>query len=158
MPQVTIHYDTFADPAHLAENDRELLNAATAVLPQSYSPYSQFRVAAAVRMEDGEIITGVNTENAAYPVCICAERSVLAAAASRQPGKRVVSMAITVGSPRRTVDAPATPCGGCRQVLLEHETRFRAPIRLVLRGETGPTWVFDSVKGLLPFGFSGNDL
>ncbi|MEL7163643.1 MAG: cytidine deaminase, partial [Bacteroidota bacterium] len=117
---------------------------------------SNFRVAAAARLQDGTIVTGWNTENAAYPMCLCAEPATLAAAASTRPGMPVVAMAITVRSAGKTISEPASPCGSCRQQLHEHETRFGQPMKLILRGETGPVLVFDSAGHLLPFGFSGD--
>ncbi|MEM9259221.1 MAG: cytidine deaminase [Bacteroidota bacterium] len=112
--------------------------------------------AAAARLADGTVVTGWNTENAAYPMCVCAEPATLAAAASQRPGMPVVAMAITVKSGGQPLDQPASPCGSCRQQLHEHETRFGQKIRLILRGETGPIFVFASAGDLLPFGFSGD--
>ncbi|MCP9236855.1 cytidine deaminase [Lewinella sp. JB7] len=153
--QLTVSYTEFPDPADLPAADRELLDAATTALPTSYAPYSNFRVAAAARLRDGTIVTGANIENAAYPMCICAEPNALAAAASLKPGMPVVSMAVTVKAPGRILSAPASPCGSCRQILSEHESRFGHQLRLILRAETGPTYVFDRASDLLPFGFSG---
>lgn len=156
MPTHVITYAAHADPANLPAPDRELLQAATAALPHAYAPYSNFRVAAAARLEDGTVVTGWNTENAAYPMCVCAEPATLAAAASLRPGMPVVAMAITVRSPSQEVTTPASPCGSCRQQLSEHEARFGADIRLILRGESGPVYVFERARDLLPFGFSGD--
>jgi cytidine deaminase len=155
MPTHIISYDSFSSPAELDKSDQELLAIAQSALPNSYSPYSKFKVAAAARLEDGTIVTGWNTENASFPMCICAEPATLAAAASQRPGMPVVAMAITVKSGSVVVDQPASPCGSCRQQLLEHETRFKSKMKLVLHGETGPVHVFESAGDLLPFGFSG---
>ncbi|MTB49424.1 cytidine deaminase [Lewinella sp. W8] len=155
MPTHTIQYEEYASPEAMSAADQQLLAAATASLAHSYSPYSNFKVAAAARLEDGTVVTGWNTENAAYPMCICAEPATLAAAASQRPGMPVVAMAITVKSPSMELREPASPCGSCRQQLREHETRFRTPMRLILRGESGPVYVFSSAGDLLPFGFSG---
>ncbi|THH39445.1 cytidine deaminase [Neolewinella litorea] len=153
--QLTVSYTEFPDPAELPAADRELLVAATRALPASYAPYSNFRVAAAARLEDGTVVTGGNIENAAYPMCICAEPNAMAAAASLRPGMPVVAMAITVQAPGRVLDTPASPCGSCRQILSEHESRFGHSLRLILRGEGGPVYVFERATTLLPFGFSG---
>ncbi len=155
MPSLTITYEAFSALGDLTDEDRELLKLAEAALEHSYSPYSNFRVGAAARLADGQTVAGWNTENAAYPMCLCAEPAVLAAAAARAPGVPVVSLAVTVRSPRRIVDRPASPCGSCRQQLAEHEGRFRSKMRLILRGQTGPIYVFESASDLLPFGFSG---
>ena len=153
--QATIAYQAFDSPEELPPQDQALLTAAAAALPHSYAPYSNFKVAAAALLEDGTTVTGANIENAAYPMCICAEPNTLAAAASVRPGMPVVAMAITVRAPGRILSAPASPCGSCRQILSEHESRFGHRLRLILRAETGPAYVFASAGDLLPFGFSG---
>lgn len=155
MPEHTIKYESFAEPEGLSEADRELLAAASEALQHSYSPYSNFKVGAAARLEDGTIARGWNTENAAYPMCICAEPAALAAAANLRPGMAVTAMAVTVKSSMQIVNTPASPCGSCRQQLTEHEGRFGTKLRLILRGETGPVFVIASAADLLPFGFSG---
>jgi cytidine deaminase len=155
MPTHTISYNSFATPEDLASEDQQLLATAKSALPNAYAPYSNFRVAAAARLEDGTVVAGWNTENAAYPMCLCAEPATLAAAASQKPGMAVVAMAITVKSLNQVLDQPASPCGSCRQQLTEHEGRFGKPMKLILRGEEGPVFVFDSVGDILPFGFSG---
>ncbi len=155
MPIHAITYDSFSTPEDLNVEDQDLLATAKAALSNSYSPYSNFQVAAAARLEDGTVVTGWNTENAAYPMCLCAEPSALAAAASQRPGMPVVAMAITVRSANQVLDQPASPCGSCRQQLHEHESRFEVRMKLILRGEEGPVFVFDSAGDILPFGFSG---
>lgn len=155
MPTHQISYESFSAPEALGPSDQELLAAAKAALPNSYSPYSNFQVAAAALLEDGTVVTGWNTENAAYPMCLCAEPSTLAAAASQRPGMPVVAMAITVKSANQVLNEPASPCGSCRQQLAEHEGRFGTKMKLILRGEEGPVFVFESAGDILPFGFSG---
>jgi len=155
MPTHTITYTRHDTLRDVHESDKALLAAARAALPNAYAPYSNFRVAAAARLEDGTVVTGWNTENAAYPMCLCAEPATLAAAASQRPGMAVVAMAITVKSPNRILNKPASPCGSCRQQLAEHEGRFGIKIKLILRGEKGPVFIFESAEDLLPFGFTG---
>lgn len=131
---------------------------AVATRANAYAPYSRFQVVAAARLADGETVAACNTENAAYPMCLCAERAALAAAASRQPNGNVVAMAITVKSPSQVLKVPASPCGACRQVLAEHEQRHGHQMRLILRAEEGPFYVLDTASGLLPLGFSAEFL
>ncbi len=152
---LTLNFQEYVDSRQLAPQDAELLSRATAALPNSYSPYSKFKVAAAARLEDGTVVAAANTENAAYPMCICAEPNAMAAAAALRPGMPVVAMAITVKAPGKILDSPASPCGSCRQILSEHEGRFGHSMRLILRGETGPVYLFERASHLLPFGFSG---
>ena len=156
MPTHTITYQSFAGPEDLPEQDRNLLERAAEALEHAYAPYSKFRVGAAARLADGSTVLGWNTENAAYPMCLCAEPAALAAAASARPGMAVAALAITVRSPSQVLNTPATPCGSCRQQLLEHEARFGSPVRLILRGEAGPVYVFSAAGDLLPFGFAGS--
>jgi cytidine deaminase len=156
--QLEISYTRYENAAELPESMAALLREASAALAKSYSPYSRFRVAAAARLRNGEVFSGANTENAAYPMCLCAERAALAAAAAAYPQEPVVAMAITVTGADWEVTEPAAPCGSCRQVLSEHEDRHNQPLQLILRGTTGPILVFDSAGSLLPFGFGGRFL
>jgi cytidine deaminase len=135
---------------------RELLEAAGEALQHSYVPYSHFRVGAAVRLDTGTIVSGFNMENASYPVCMCAEQTTLAAARTQHVGHVITAMAITVQARERIIRTPATPCGQCRQLLLEQERINGQPFPLVLRGTEGPIWVFERAADLLPYGFSGD--
>lgn len=153
-----IIYQVYPSSDALPAPDRELLEQARRALENSYSPYSHFKVGAAVRFANGEMLGGANYENAAYPMCICAEQAVLAAAASRFPGEPVVAIAITVQNPHKPVAAPAAPCGACRQVICETEQRNRRPMRVILQGETGPVFVFEKGGDLLPLSFGGDYL
>jgi len=107
MPTHQITYASYPDATGLSPADRDLLAAARAALPHSYSPYSNFKVAAAALLQDGTLVTGWNTENASYPMCICAEPATLAAAASARPGMPVVA----ASSSTSTKPASANRCG-----------------------------------------------
>ena len=90
-------------------SDRELYEQAVAVSARAYAPYSRFLVGAAARARDGSVFLGVNVENAAYPLGVCAEKSALTAAVTAGCGPgNLEAIAIT-----------AAPCGGCRQWLVE---------------------------------------
>ena len=153
--KIILTYDEYAQENDLPTADRTLLETARNILNTSYAPYSQFQVAAAVRLQNGAVLTGANTENAAYPMCLCAERAALAAASSQHPGVAVSAIAITIRNQKMTIQQPAAPCGACRQVLAEYEDRGEQPIRVILQGETGPVICFAQARDLLPFGFSG---
>lgn len=155
---LTIHFEEFESTDELPEADRRLLQAAKASLETAYAPYSGFQVGAAVRLENGEILTGANQENAAYPMCLCAERVALAAALAAYPQSPVRSIAVTVRYPRKKVTLPATPCGACRQVIAETEDRFGQVMSVLLQGESGAILKFRAGRDLLPLGFSGNTL
>ena len=154
--QTTIlQYDSAAE---LSTADALLLRHAQDALRLSYSPYSRFQVGAAVHMQNGEILEGANYENAAYPLCICAEQSLLAAASARFPGIAVESLAITIHSETKNIDRPAAPCGACRQVICETEQKNKQSIRVILQGETGPIVVIEKGSDLLPLAFDGSFL
>lgn len=137
---LTIDY-TETSKNNLGPEDIELLEQAVKAAESAYAPYSQFRVGAAVRLDNGHVLCGNNQENASFPAGICAERSVVFYAHANFPANRILTIAIT-----------ASPCGVCRQVLLESEKRGGVPIRVLLAaGEQ--VLIFKSVKDLLPFGF-----
>ena len=148
----------YSNSEELPPAERELLEAAKEALDLAYAPYSGFNVGAAARLENGEIVKGSNQENAAYTMCICAERVALSAVSSNYPEVPVVSMAVTVRHQEKVINQPATPCGACRQVIRETEQRFDQPIQIILQGETGEVYVFKSVEGLLPLSFDNSFL
>ncbi len=156
--EIKFTLNIFEDPAELTAEDGGLLKKAAEALQNSYSPYSGFKVAAAVLLENGEIVTGTNQENASFPVGICAEGTALSAVSAMYPNTVIKCIAITVKSESRLVDHPVAPCGVCRQRILEYENRFKSPIRLIMMGESGGVYSVNSVKDILPLHFSKYDL
>ncbi len=154
----SFEYEWFESTAGLSRDDKDLLEAARIALAKAYAPYSHFRVAAAARLEDGRIISGANQENAAYPMCLCAERVVLAAVESLAPGATVTALAICIHNQQQVVREPAAPCGACRQVIHEKEQRQQRPMRILLQGQEGPVIALKTGKDLLPFAFGGEFL
>ncbi|GJM31980.1 MAG: cytidine deaminase [Saprospiraceae bacterium] len=146
--------EVYEDPANLIKQDFNLLVAAKEALVKSYAPYSGFQVAAAAILEDGTVISGANQENAAYPMCLCAEQVCLAAVRSVQPQGKIVAMAITVHNAQNPATQPAAPCGACRQVLSETEDRQQSPVKIIFAGESGEVYVVASAKSLLPLSFN----
>lgn len=144
-----------ADECSISE--KALLLAAERATRSSHSPYSKFRVGAALLLEDGSVIEGSNQENASFPVGFCAERTALSAKASIAPKKKIKAIAIRVRSEIKKVNQPAAPCGICRQVLLESEDIQKQNIRVIMQGESGPVLIFESVKDLVPFYFGASD-
>jgi cytidine deaminase len=136
----------------LSSLDRELIEAAKEATNRSYSPYSKFSVGAAVRLVNGIVLTGNNQENAAYPSGLCAERVTLFYANSRYPNIAIDTLAIAAQKDNKYSDIPITPCGACRQVLLECEHRYKHSIRILLYGEKG-IYEIKSVNDLLPLQF-----
>ncbi len=141
----------------LPQQDQELVNHAIEAAKNAYAPYSQFHVGAALRLDNGTVITGNNQENAAYPSGLCAERVALFAANAQYPDIPVVAMAIVAMKDGQVTPTPVTPCGACRQVMIETEVRFEHPIKLILYGAEN-ILVVDSVRELLPLSFTASEL
>ena len=156
--EIKIRVRVFKSLSDLNPADLALMEAAKGALNNSYAPYSQFKVAAAVLLENGEMLTGTNQENASYPAGICAEGTVFSAASAMHPNVAVKKMAVTVKSANRIVSHPVSPCGICRQRILEYETRFNSSIEIIMMGEEGEIYVVNSVRDLLPLHFSKSDL
>jgi len=141
----------------LTIEDQEIISRAMNAAKASWSPYSGFSVGAALRLEDGTIVTGANVENAAFPSGICAEHTALSAAASNFPEVPPVAMAITALNKGKQVLMPVAPCGKCRQVIAETENRYNRAIKLFLAGKEKIT-IIEIGSDLLPLVFSQKDL
>ena len=137
----------------LTETQTALIDKAKAISETAYAPYSQFQVGAAVLLENGEIITGNNQENVAFPSGLCAERTAMFYANAQYPDVAVCAVAIAAQTGGQWLEKPISPCGACRQSLLESETRFGRDIQVLLYGSKQIIRI-DSIKSLLPFAFS----
>jgi cytidine deaminase len=151
-------YLDFDSPGELPAEDRELLAKAKEALHTSYSPYSRYKVGAAVRLQNGNVYTGSNQENAAFPSGLCAERVAVFTAAAANPGIPIQAVAITSSSSDFPVTNPVSPCGACRQVMIEYETRNNHKIRLILAGEQGIVRIIEGIETLLPLYFNEKGL
>jgi len=154
---ITLSFEEFSDPEELSTEDRILLNEAIAAAANAYAPYSDFRVGAALRLESGKIFKGANVENAAFPSGICAERSAISASVSNYPDDKPNAIAIAAFNEEGLTDEPVTPCGNCRQVIAEEESRSSTRIKLILGGKKR-IYVIESIGTLLPMQFSKNNL
>lgn len=144
--------------SELSPADRTLIEAAQAATYRSYAPYSNFRVGAAAKLSNGEVLTGSNQENASFTTGTCAERCLVFHANAEYPEAAVEVIAIAArNSEGQFTLSPISPCGACRQVLSEVELRYEKPIRVLLYG-TDFCYIFDSIKDLLPFGFDSKVL
>ena len=138
----------------LTPEERSLIEQAIEGTNRSYSPYSLFHVGAALKLQNGVTFIGCNQENAAFPAGICAERSAIFAAGAQYPDQPVIMLAIAARSREGEFTyEPVSPCGTCRQVLIETETRFQHPIRILLYGQRC-VYVLDSIKQLMPLSFT----
>lgn len=154
---IEINYTECDSIDELTAGDAVLVKKAREASKNGWAPYSNFHVGAAVFLENGEIITGNNQENAAYPSGLCAERVALFSANANNPGSAIVSMAVSAFNKNGLTIQPVKPCGACRQAILESETRFEKPIRIILDG--GETiMVLDGIHNLLPLSFGKESL
>ena len=150
--EIKIAYQEFDSLNELNQEDLLLAKAAIDATSRSYAPYSNFNVGAALMYADGEIIQGSNQENAAYPSGLCAERTALFYASSRRPDTPIISLAIAAAQNGKLCDIPATPCGACRQVMAQYQTKSGRPMRVLLVG-ADKIWRFEKVDDLLPLIF-----
>ncbi len=155
--KITTEIKQYNSLDELPSDEIMLIHKAREAAQKSYSPYSNFKVGAALLLENGEVITGNNQENAAYPSGLCAERTAIFWANSQYPDVAIKTMAITAVKKGETVATPLSPCGSCRQVMIETETRYKTDIKTILDSR-GEIWVLDSARELLPLFFEGKDL
>ena len=141
----------------LTEEQRAVVAIAKEQTKHSYCPYSQFHVGAAAKLANGVIIPGCNQENAAYPSGLCAERTALFAAGAQYPEEPVTKLAIACYTDGHFTKEPGSPCGACRQVMLETEHRYGGKMEVLLYGEDA-IYVFDSAADLLPLIFVSENL
>ena len=151
-------YEVYDSIDELSNEDAWLLNEAREVTQNAYAPYSNFHVGAVAKLSNGEIVAGTNQENASYPVGICAERVLLGSAATLYPGISIDTIAVSYEGQEIKSDHPISPCGMCRQSLLEYETRVNTPIRLILAGQQGKVYVLKTARFLLPFAFTKEEM
>lgn len=141
----------------LPQADQELLLAAREAGKNAYAPYSNFHVGAALLLENGEVITGSNQENADFTDGLCAERVAMFYANSKYPDVPVKAIAVTAKNTKGLVENPAQPCGSCRQVLVETESRYKKHMRIILDGRKH-IQVLEGADNLLPFAFKPDAL
>ena len=138
----------------LSAEERHLVEMAIEATNRSYAPYSNFHVGAALLLENGKAFIGCNQENAAFPAGLCAERTAIFAAGAKYPDVPVKVLAIAARTPNGVLQAePVSPCGTCRQVIIETETRFKQAVRIILYG-TKRIYVMDGIKQLMPLSFT----
>ena len=150
--EIKIAYIEYESLDQLGSEDRKLADAAIEAISLSYAPYSNFNVGAAVMFEDGEIVKGSNQENAAYPSGICAERTAMFYASASNPGKNMAAIAISAGQNGQMCKNPVSPCGACRQVMAQYQTKSGRPMAILLIGAE-KIWKFEKVEDLLPLIF-----
>jgi len=151
-------FEVYSSDKELNQQDRELLKKAREVTDHAYAPYSKFLVGAVAKLSNGEIVAGTNQENASYPAGICAERSLLTTIGTLYPNMPIDTIAVSYDNKNGDSDKPISPCGICRQSLVEYENRVNQPIRLILSGMKGEVFVIEKATQLMPLSFSEDDL
>jgi len=150
--EYVIKINEYNSEKELSEEDQYLIKLAKEAVKNAYAPYSEFKVGACVLLANGETFLGNNQENAAYPSGLCAERVAIFYANSKFPNVAVSKIAICAMNKNGFINPPISPCGACRQVLLETELRFKTAIKLILFGNS-KTITVENVKQLLPLHF-----
>ena len=154
MQQYSFSYSSIPSIKDLSELDQALVIAAQAAQKRAYAPYSKFQVGASVLLHSGVIIEGNNQENIAYPSGLCAERVALFYAGANHPNDPILKICIVAEGDLTSNDSYVSPCGPCRQVMLESASRQAQPIEVLLVQKSGEVLLLDSVQNLLPFGFT----
>ncbi|MBQ0043640.1 MAG: cytidine deaminase [Bacteroidales bacterium] len=150
--ELKISYQEFGSIEELPQEDKELAQKAVDATRFSYAPYSKFDVGAALLLSDGRVFTGANQENAAYPSGLCAERTTMFYAHAHADGAYFSKIAVAASQGGVLLDSPASPCGDCRQVMAEFQTKSGHPLEILLVGKK-KVLKFERVECILPFIF-----
>ena len=158
--QISFDYQYFNNKKELDGKFGMLVDAANEAVNLSYAPYSNFHVGAALLLSNGEIVKGGNQENASFPAGICAERVALSALSSLYPWETIVAIAIAYRNAENdeTQENILSPCGICRQSILETSDRQKTPIQVLLSSPSGKVILLDNASHLLPLAFSSSNL
>lgn len=157
IENIIFSYKELDDPGELEPADQKLLEMSREIAKNAYAPYSGFKVGAALRLESGKIVLGTNVENAAFPSGICAERNAISNASANHPGDKVIAIAIAAMTEEGLTESIVSPCGMCRQVIAEEESRNGNKIRIILSSKK-KIWIVEKGGDLLPLQFSKNHL
>lgn len=150
--------NVFDTISQLPDEASKLMNRAVDARKKAYAPYSNFQVGAAVELDNGEIVTGNNQENASFPLGLCAERTAIHYAGATHPNSKIIRMAISASSNIEKTLKPIPPCGACRQAIAEYEIKQKSPIEIYFMGEAGEILMSQSLANILPLAFDGSIL
>jgi cytidine deaminase len=156
--EINTSFTVYQSIEELPSEIQSLINDAVDIRKKAYAPYSQFRVGAALLLDNGKKVLGSNQENAAYPSGLCAERVAIFQAGALYPDAKIVKLAISAASDVNKTTSPIPPCGSCRQSISEYEFKQDTPIEIYFMGEAGAIYKSDSIKNLLPLSFDKNFL
>jgi cytidine deaminase len=156
--EFSFKYQVFESIEQLNIEDAYLLTEARKITQFAYAPYSNFKVGAYAKLMNGEMVSGTNQENAAYPVGICAERTLMSVASALFPEVGIKTIAISYDNMKGKSDHPISPCGICRQSFFEFQERTKNPIRIILSGQEGKVLLIENAADLLPLVFGSEDM
>jgi cytidine deaminase len=156
--EFSFKYQVFESIEQLNIEDAYLLTEARKITQFAYAPYSNFKVGAYAKLMNGEMVSGTNQENAAYPVGICAERTVMSVASALFPEVGIKTIAISYDNMKGKSDHPISPCGICRQSFFEFQERTKNSIRIILSGQEGKVLLIENAADLLPLVFGSADM
>lgn len=148
----------FENENELPPNIGELLKEAKKARLNAYAPYSKFAVGAAILLDNNEVITGSNQENASYPSGLCAERTAIYYAGAKYPKAKILKIAVVAGALQNETNQPIPPCGACRQAIAEYEVNQKSPIEIYFMGTVGNVIKSNSLENLLPLIFDKSQL
>ncbi|GAA4098662.1 cytidine deaminase [Mucilaginibacter panaciglaebae] len=151
--EIKIAFQEYSSVDELGVTDQALCAEAVNAMVHSHSPYSKFKVGAALRLKSGKIIHGSNQENVAYPSGLCAERVALFYWGANHPDDSIETMAVTAYTDEFELQKPVTSCGSCLQVLAECEKMQNEQVKVILFVGKGPVWVANGIESFLPFLF-----
>lgn len=151
-------FRVFDDVSELPKDVNTLMETAKEARENAHAPYSNFLVGAAILMENGNVVTGSNQENASYPSGLCAERTAIYYAGANYPNSKILKIAITAGALDGKTSEPIPPCGACRQAIAEYEVNQKSPIEIYFMGTSGKILKSNSLENLLPLVFDKSQL
>ena len=153
-----VFFEEYDDISKLPAESQILIDKAKKACTTAYSIYSGFSVGAAVLLANGITVSGSNQENISFPSGLCAERVAIFSAAAQYPAVSIKKLALTAVRQDLEYVEPVSPCGGCRQVLMEYELLQKSPIEIIMFGSSGKVMVAPSLDMLLPFRFSAKSM
>ncbi|MDD3267225.1 MAG: hypothetical protein PHC75_08635 [Burkholderiales bacterium] len=150
---ISFEYEEYESKNELNDLDKELIKHALVAVTQASAQFSHFHVGVAARLSDGSIHLGSNKENTS--ITNCAEQTLLLHLQATNNDFAIESIAVTFQNmnPNTTSDFPITPCGKCRQILLEDEQRSKSPMRIIMTGQSGKVFIAPSVLSMLPLAY-----
>lgn len=151
--KIESRFNVFDTLNELPQEALQLMETAIEAREKAYAPYSDFQVGAAISLDNGEVITGNNQENASYPSGLCAERIAIYYAGAKFPNNKILKIAITASSNKKDTNTPIPPCGACRQAIAEYEIKQDTPIEIYFMGKSGKVLKSNSLKNLMPLMF-----